>query len=371
MISYCRFLSILLALLVAACSSSSDNPQPSTPNTPTTPTTPVTPFADFMRGADLSFLPTTEGEGTLYYADNGAPADVILLLKSRGCNTIRMRIWHTPVDAHSSLSEVKALADRVKAAGLKVYLSIHYSDTWADPGHQSKPAPWQGLAYSVLKDSVYRYTKKVMNLIQPNYVQIGNELNGGILWEDGRISNFSNFIDLVKEGCKAVREVSSTTKILIHFAGTDNAPWFFTQLKNSSVDYDMIGLSYYPVWHGLSLDVLKTTINTLIADTGKPLVIAETAYPFTLGWADYTNNIVGLSSQLIPGYPATPEGQKSYLLAIKTMLKQNSKGAGFCYWGAEWVAFRGPTATNGSAAENQALFSFTNIELPACTAFAE
>ncbi len=357
--------------LLSACSNSSDSPQPSNPNNPNNPNTPVTPFADFMRGADLSFLPTTEGEGTVYYSNSDVASDVILLLKSRGCNTIRMRLWHTPADAHSSLAEVKALADRVKSAGLKVYLSIHYSDTWADPGHQAKPAAWQGLTYTVLKDSLYRYTKKVVTLIQPDYVQVGNELNGGILWDDGKINNLSNFIDLVKEGCRAVREVAPAAKILIHFAGTDNSQWFFTQIKSASVDYDMIGLSYYPVWHGLSLDVLKTMITTLISDTGKPLVIAETAYPFTLGYNDYTNNIVGLSSQLIPNYPATPEGQKNFLLAIKSMLKQNSKGAGFCYWGAEWVAFRGPTATNGSSAENQALFSFGNKELPATAAFAE
>lgn len=324
-----------------------------------------------MRGADLSFLPTTEAEGTIYVASNNIPSDVILLFKSRGCNTIRMRLWHTPADAHSSLDEVKALADRVKAAGLKVFLSIHYSDTWADPGHQAKPAAWQGLTYTLLKDSVYKYTKKVMALIQPNYVQIGNELNGGILWNDGSISNLGNFIDLVKEGCRAAREVAPSAKILIHFAGTTDSDWFFTQIKNASVDYDMMAISYYPVWHGLDLNVVKTTINSLITLTGKPLIIAETAYPFTLGYNDYTNNFVGLPDQLISGYPATPDGQKNFLLAIKSMLKQNSLGAGFCYWGAEWVAFRGPTATDGSAAENMALFSFTNKELPATAAFAE
>ncbi len=324
-----------------------------------------------MRGADLSFLPATEAEGTIYLANNNIPSDVILLFKSRGCNTIRMRLWHTPADAHSSLDEVKTLADRVKAAGLKVFLSIHYSDTWADPGHQAKPAAWQGLTYTLLKDSVYKYTKKVMALIQPNYVQIGNELNGGILWNDGSISNLGNFIDIVKEGCRAAREVSPSAKILIHFAGTTDSDWFFTQIKNASVDYDMMAISYYPVWHGLDLNVVKTTINSLITLTGKPLIIAETAYPFTLGYNDYTNNFVGLPDQLISGYPATPDGQKNFLLAIKSMLKQNALGAGFCYWGAEWVAFRGPTATDGSAAENMALFSFTNKELPATAAFAE
>lgn len=324
-----------------------------------------------MRGADLSFLPEVEGAGAEFFASNDAPANVVTLLKSRGCNTIRMRLWHTPSANHSTLDEVETMADRVRAAGMKVYLSLHYSDTWADPGNQAKPGAWNGLSLADLKDSVYLYTKKVMARIDPDYIQIGNEINGGMLWEDGRIANLANFFALVKEGCRAAREVKPAAKIMIHFAGTDNADWFFAQVKNQGVDYDLVGLSYYPVWHGLSLETLKARVNTLITDTGKPVVIAETAYPFTLGWNDNTNNIVGLSSQLVTGYPATPEGQKNFLLAIKSMLKQNVKGAGFCYWGAEWVAFRGPAALDGSAAENQALFSFANKELPATAAFAE
>lgn len=357
----------LLATLVAAGCSSSDTPPPTPPTV--NPPDPVVPYADFMRGADLSFLPEVESEGTVFLDNAGIPSDVITLLKARGCNTIRMRLWHTPTAGHSTLGEVEALANRVRGAGLKVYLSLHYSDTWADPGHQAKPAAWNGLSLADLEDSVYLYTRKVISRIQPDYVQVGNEINGGLLWEDGRISNLAAFFSLLKEGCRAVRDERPAAKIIIHFAGTDNADWFFGQVKGQSVDYDLIGLSYYPVWHGLSLETLKTRINALITDTGKPVLIAETAYPFTLSYNDFTNNIVGLPSQLVSGYPATPEGQKNFLLAIKSMLKQNAKGAGFCYWGAEWVAFRGPTATDGSAAENQALFSFTNKELPVTDAF--
>ena len=353
-------------LAVTGCASG-DAPPPAPPTV--NPPDPVVPYADFMRGADLSFLPEVESEGTVFLDKADIPSDVIALLKARGCNTIRMRLWHSPSTGHSTLDEVEALADRVRGAGLKVYLSIHYSDTWADPGHQAKPAAWNGLSSADLLDSVYNYTRKVIGRLQPDYVQVGNEINGGMLWEDGRISNLASFFSLLKEGCRAVRDERPAAKIIIHFAGTDNADWFFGQVKSQSVDYDLVGISYYPVWHGLSLETLKTRINTLITDTGKPVLIAETAYPFTLGYNDFTNNIVGLPSQLVSGYPATPEGQKNFLLAIKAMLKQNAKGAGFCYWGAEWVAFRGPTATDGSAAENQALFSFTNKELPVTDAF--
>lgn len=353
---------VFIGLLMACSSKDSPAPgNPGNPNNPNNPSNPVVPYPDFMRGVDLSFLPEVEAEGTVFLSNSGASADVIELLKSRGCNTIRIRLWHTPTGPHSTLQEVEALADRVRAAGLKVYLSLHYSDTWADPGAQTKPAAWAGLSFTDLKDSVYRYTKMVVNHIQPDYIQIGNEINGGMVWEDGRISNLGNFIALVKEGSRAVREVLPASKIMIHFAGTTNADWFFTQMKNATVDYDLIGLSYYPVWHGTSLETLKTTVNALITDTDKPVVIAETAYPFTLQWNDNTNNIVGLPTQLVPGYPATTEGQKNFILAIKSMLKQNSKGAGFCYWGGDWVAFRGATALNGSAAENQALFGFDLI----------
>lgn len=323
-----------------------------------------------MRGADLSFLPEVEGEGTVFLTTTDVPKDALSILKDRGCNTIRLRLWHTPGNVHSALPEVAAMASRVKAAGLKLFITVHYSDTWADPGHQATPAAWSGLSLTDLKDSVYRYTKKVMTVLEPDYIQVGNEINGGLLWEQGRISQIAGFMSLVKEGCRAVREVNPSTKIILHFAGTSGADWFFDQVRANAVDYDLIGLSYYPMWHGFSLADLKTSVDALIAENNKPLLIAETAYPFSLGYADYTNNLVGLPSQLISAYPATTEGQKDFLMAIKAMLKKNSKGAGFCYWGAEWVAFRGPTATNGSAAENMALFSFTNKELPAMDAFA-
>jgi arabinogalactan endo-1,4-beta-galactosidase len=359
---------VLTAVVGWSCSTSSDTPVPVTP--PSTPDAPVTPYADFMRGADLSFLPEVESEGVQFFNTADIASDALSILKASGCNTIRIRLWHTPATPHSGLDEVTALAARVKAAGLKVFLDIHYSDTWADPGHQTKPLAWQAASFNDLGDSVYLYTKKVMNTIQPDYVQIGNEVNGGMLWESGRIAQLANFITLIKRGCQASREVSPTTKIMIHYAGTSGADWFFTQLKNNTVDYDLMGISYYPMWHGFSLSDLKAQMNALITLTDKPLVIAETAYPFTLLWNDNTNNILGNSSQLIPAYPATPAGQKDFLLAIKAMLKTNSKGAGFCYWGGEWVAFRGPAATNGSAAENMALFSFGNKVLPAVDVFA-
>lgn len=324
---------------------------------------------NFIRGADLSFLPQIEQEGTVFFDKNNIAKNALTILKDNGCNTIRIRLWHTPADIHSSLPEVILLADRVKAAGLKVLLDIHYSDTWADPGHQLKPAAWQLADINTLKDSVYNYTKRVVSIIKPAYVQIGNEINDGFLWEEGRITSMPDFIALLKKGCLAAREATPGIKIMIHYAGINSATWFFEQLRINSVDYDIMGLSYYPNYHGLSLADVQTTITHLIAANNKSLMIAETAYPFTLGYNDYTNNIVGASSQTIPAYPPTPEGQRSFLLALRNIIQQNSKGAGICYWGTEWVAFKGPVATNGSSAENLALFDFNNKELPGMDVF--
>jgi arabinogalactan endo-1,4-beta-galactosidase len=157
---------------------------------------------------------------------------------------------------------------------------------------------------------------------------------------------------------------------MIHYAGIGNgASWFFN--KMSALDYDYIGLSYYPIWHGKSLSDVTSTINSLSQTHDKKVLIAETAYPFTLGWNDWTNNIVGLDNQLIPTYSATADGQKKYLLAIKSLLKQTTNGIGFCYWGSEWVAFRGTESTNGSSWENQALWDFNNNALPVMDAFSQ
>lgn len=350
----------LLAAILFSASCASESP--------TTPTS--TSDDNFMRGADLSFLAEIEASGTQFYSSEGKSGGVLELLKERGCNTVRLRLWHSPANEHNSLTEVATMAARVKAAGMKVLLTVHYSDTWADPGQQAIPAAWVGLSLPDLKDSVYRYTKRVMTVLSPDYIQVGNEINGGLLWEQGRRTNLDAFLGLIAEGCRAVRETNPATKIIIHYAGTDGADGFFDQLRGGNIDYDLIGLSYYPMWHGFSLSVLQASVNGLIAENNKPLLIVETAYPFTLGYADYTNNIVGLPSQLIPEYPASPQGQRDFLLAIRSILEQNPKGAGFCYWGAEWVAFRGPTATDGSAGENTALFDFDRKALPVLEAFA-
>lgn len=320
-----------------------------------------------IKGCDLSFLP--EIRSSEYIAKNrqGQNEDMLLTLKKEGVNTIRLRVWNNPSSVHSGLSEVKNFAQEIHEIGLKVLITVHYSDWWADPGSQTKPQEWNSLSYSALKDSVYEFTKRVITETNPEYIQIGNEINGGLLWDDGRISKLSQMVGLLQQGCKAVRDNSSSTKIIIHFAGFENAENFYTKI--SSLNYDIIGLSYYPLWHGKDLNALKTTVSKLVTTFNKSIFIAETAYPFTLGYNDWTNNVLGDATQIIDKYPATESGQLAFLLEIKSIMTAQSYGLGFCYWGGEYVAFKGNTAKDGSSFENMALWDFSSIALPAITVF--
>jgi arabinogalactan endo-1,4-beta-galactosidase len=333
------------------------------------PDNPVNTADNFIRAADLSALPEIEQAGTQFYASDNQPKDALTILKESGCNTIRLRLWYNPSTNHSSLSEVAEFAKKIRQNNLKLLLSIHYSDTWADPGQQTPPIAWAGLTENILNDSVYNYTKRALLAIQPDYVQIGNEINDGFLWETGRIINTAPFVRLLKSGIRAVRDFNNGTKIIIHFAGLSGSAWFYSQLKNNTVDYDIIGLSYYPIWHGKSLDLLQTTMRDLHTAYQKPVMITETAYPFTLNWNDNTNNVLGLASQIIPEFPASEQGQLQFMQALIQRIKLVTDGAGFCYWGGEWVAFKGNTSTSGSPWENQALFNFNNKALPVMEAF--
>lgn len=352
-------LALLLSLILQLISCSSNDY--STP-------VPVVITDNFIRAADVSYLPLIESEGTIYI-HNGVAENALTTLKNAGCNTIRIRLWKDPSDSHSGLAEVKALSLRAKNLGMKVWLSVHYSDTWADPANQTKPVAWQSLSFADLKAAVASYTTTVINEIHPDIIQIGNETNDGMIWPDGKLStNESQYLQLVQSATSTIRSLSPTTKIMLHYAGIGSgATWYFN--KVISIDYDYIGLSFYPIWHGKVLADVTTTINTLDQTFNKKVIIAETAYPFTLSYNDYTNNILGLSSQIISDYPATNDGQKAYLLALKNVIKQTTKGIGFCYWEAEWVAFRGPTSTNGSSWENQSLWDFNNNALPAMDVF--
>jgi arabinogalactan endo-1,4-beta-galactosidase len=356
-----KLLFFIIVLLTLSCKKNT-TPEPE-------PIPPTTTKILSLKAVDASFLNLIRYSGVAIKNRNGQIEDMLATLKNNGVNTIRLRIWNNPITSLSSLTEVKALSQEIKNARIKVWLTVHYSDTWADPGAQQKPAAWNGATVAQLKDSVYQFTKKIITQINPEYIQIGNEINNGFLWPEGNFTNQTQMIDLIKQGVKAVRDNSTTTKIIMHFAGHYNTTSFFSLFTN--VDYDIIGLSYYPIWHGKNIDDLQANISSIGTQFNKDVIVAETAYPFTFGYNDFTNNILGDATQILPEYPATPQGQKDFLTKIKKIVTNAPRGIGFCYWGAEWIAFNGPTSTNGSSWENMALWDFSGQALPAIEVFKD
>ncbi len=336
-----------------------------------------------IRGADLSALPAVEERGGMF-REFGVRRDALSLFADHGVNFVRLRLWHTPPDGTCTLERTLQLAERAKAAGSRVLLDIHYSDTWADPGAQTPPAAWVGLTHGELADSVYRYTLDVMRAFRmrgvlPDIVQLGNEITCGMLWNDGRVcdgfdtpTQWAKLADLLQCGIRGVRDSlqgGDTVKIMIHVdRGGDNAGsrWFFDHLFQLGVNADILGLSYYPWWHG-SLDNLRENLHDLALRYGKDIVVVETAYPWTLDWCDATGNVVGDSSQLHPGYPATPEGQRRFVRDLLATVQSvpNGKGVGMFYWAPEWIT----APTGGSPWENLAMFDCAGNVQPSVCAF--
>lgn len=347
---------IFIFFLTLVCSCSEEKPPPTSSN--------------LIQAVDISFLPMIESKGLTFFDKNAQAGNALSILKESGINTIRLRLWNNPANDHSSLKEVKEFADRIKTEGLKLWLSVHYSDKWADPGNQVLPVPWKDIPYAELLDSVYQMTSDITSILEPDYIQIGNEINNGFLHPHGNLwSNESQFLELLSYSSKAIRDTDAMAKIMIHYAGYSGSVGFFERLKE--LDYDAIGLSYYPKWHGKDMDELEETMKTLGDTYNKEILIAETAYPFTLGWNDWTTNIVGSEDQLIlPEFPASTEGQRAFLQNIKDRLI-TIDAAGFAYWGATYVAFDGNDSTNGSPWENQALFGFNNSALKALNVFSD
>lgn len=334
------------------------------------PTEPEQPSRSaYISSVDISSYPEIDLSNPTFFDSDGSDLGFLDALESSGVNTVRLRVWMDPLDGHSGLEEVESFAIELRNRGFNIWLDPHYSDTWAHPGQQIMPARWEGVPYEALRDSIASYTLHLMERIEPEYIQIGNELNTGLLHPHGDISTQpEQFLGLMDSAIEAVRSHSTECRVIIHFAGLEGTDWFYSQLED--LDYDIIGLSYYPLWHGKSLDTLSMTIEGLSLAYGKQVLIAETAYPFTLAWNDWTNNILGSDDHLIlPEYPATPEGQKAFIEAIRDIRLVQSDCIGFSYWGAELIAWQGEQSTEGSPWENQALFDFDNKALPVLQAF--
>lgn len=242
-----------------------------------------------MIGADISFLPQIENrEGNFF--DNGEEIDAFDLLKNHGFNYIRLRVFvnpenekgYSPKDGFCDLEHTLAMAKRIKASGMKFLLDFHYSDYWADPQKQFKPKAWEGLNFEELQAKVTSYTSDVLNALKaqetpPNMVQVGNEINHGMIWPDGHIGNLDGLASLLKAGVKGVNNVDSSIPIMMHIAlGGQNkeAVFWLDNMIARDVKFDIIGLSYYPRWHG-TLNDLHYNLNDLVKRYNKPLNVVE------------------------------------------------------------------------------------------------
>ena len=338
---------------------------------------------DFMRGVDISFNQQIEDLGGKF-KDGGIEKNILDIFKSNGVNYVRLRLWHTPKDKYCGLEKTILFAKKTKAKGFKLLLDIHYSDWWADPGQQNKPAAWQNLSFTVLKESVYAYTKFVHESMKkenilPDMVQIGNEISGGMLWPDGKLWGVSDqnlawkqFSELVKEGIRGAKDGASGSpiKIMIHTdKGGDNAAcrWFIDKLLLHGVAFDLIGLSYYSWWHG-TLEQLKNNLYDLSSRYNKEIVIVETAFPWTTNWLNDGHGNVGVDLTKLPiGLTVSPEGQKEFLLTLIKIIKDTpfKKGVGFFYWEPAYIS----VPPIGSSWEHLATFSFSGDALNSITAF--
>ena len=289
---------------------------------------------DFIKGADVSMIPELERLGGKFY-DNGVEKDCLTILQEKGINWVRVRIWNDPYsygpngNGGGVTDEKKALevATRAKALGMKVLVDFHNSDWWADPGKQYPPKAWENHGAKQLAKDVYNYTAKVMKDfnaagVTPDMVQIGNELNNGMLWpvcKTATPEGYKALADAIAQGLKAVKDNDPNNQVIrmVHLAnGNNNALYrsFFDELivNNGVNDFDVIGFSYYPFWHG-SMEELSYNMNDMVDRYGKDVIVVETAYAFTNEQGDAQKNCAGPTEEAIAGYKSTVQGQASGL----------------------------------------------------------
>lgn len=312
----------------------------------------------FVMGADLSYVnQILEHNGV--YRDSGKTKDPYRIFREYGTNVVRLRLFHNPVwtkevytpagnKMYNDYEDVKEAIRRAKREGMKICLDFHYSDTWADPSKQQKPAAWETLTLQDLRDSLYNYTFKTLrNLdrenLMPEYVQPGNEINPGFLLPSGSRwnGNEANMIYLLNGAVSAIREAGRTSQVkpevIIHIAQPENADsWLGGLAQKGFADYDIIGLSYYYIWSTVPLEELSNNISALKAKYMKDIMIMETAYPWTTDNADNYGNIIN-TGKLTDRYPATEQGQFDYLTTLVREVIEGG-GKGIFYWEPAWIS---------------------------------
>ncbi|MFL6141427.1 MAG: glycosyl hydrolase 53 family protein [Labedaea sp.] len=332
-----------------------------------------------VRGDDLSFAVQEAAIGNVY-RDRGARQLPERILAAHGANYVRLRLWTDPPGGYSDLASVLTMARRAHAAGLRILLDFHYSDFWADPQTQATPKAWQGQDLPTLAGTVRGYTRDVLNALAAQHtpasmVAIGNEIRNGMLWPTGQLdwttgAGWDALGTLLRAGVAGAADaVGPTPLIQIHFdQGGDNAfsRTFFDHIVAQQVPFDIIGLSYYPFWHG-TLTQLRHNVDDLSARYGKDVAIAETQYGWTLKQGDSTGNFLWQESQVVPGYPATPGGQLAFVSDLASIIAAvpGDRGLGVFYWQPEWIPGVGWTPGAGTPNDNLTMFDFDGDALPA------
>ena len=376
---------------------------------------------DFLRGGDVSMLNYVEGLGAKFYTADDTQKDPLDIMTENGCNIVRLRLYNNPgasvtyggntykvPEGYLNDADVLNLARRVKEKGLRIELSFHYSDFWTNGMEQFKPRDWQSLTFDELKQAVYNYTKTFLQHMvaqgtTPEFISLGNEIQNGMLFgyntDNTRdaVSGYSidNQAALLNEGVRAVREVCQQSKIVLHF--TMNSQWktnlYVRQLnlfKNRRLDYDIIGVSYYPFWTNERPSYLNDMANTLWQNFQKPMLIMETGY----SWDPYRSvgrNGGQYKGQLeLNGTPyneASKEGQKSFMQEVNAVVKGNSHILGYLYWdpimvdqkvGGRWIETAWAMKYDGSkwwqdgnVVSNTTWFDFDGKALPVLEAIKE
>ena len=361
------------------------------------------PASPRIKGADISSLLEVEEAGGMFSDEKGVRS-APLILQRHGCNLIRLRLWNDPYDAEGNpygagtndLPRTMELARRCKALGLPWLLDLHYSDFWADPGKQWPPKAWATLDADGLAQAVYYYTRDTLETLKdegllPAMVAVGNEISNGLLWPLGRVPNWVNIARFVSAGIRAVKAVEPTVKTMIHL---DNGSWYgmyrswFDSYRiNGGADFDCVGLSYYPFWHG-AMEDLRDNMHKLARRLHKPMLVTETSMAFTLEECCDREGLRreekrGLAAnprtaERVP-YPATPEGQCAFLRDLWDVICSvpDGLGRGFVWWEPAWLPVKGSGWTTeaglaytseqgpgGNEWANQGLFDYDGKALP-------
>ena len=315
---------ILVMLGLGSCSKTYPVSSSTESNLSTRPkTTTATSASTFAYGSDVSWLTQMEASGYKWYNSSGTQQDLFTILAGKGMNAIRLRVWVNPSGGYCNLTDVVAKALRAKAAGMAIMIDFHYSDTWADPGHQTKPAAWASLSFTDLMTTVYNYTYNSLttlknNGITPTWVQVGNETSDGMLWPDGQASvNMKQFAWLVNCGYNATKAVFSSCKVIVHLANGYNntvCRWLFDGLKANSGSWDIVGLSMYTTastWSSYN-SLCLTNMNDMVSRYGKQVMICEAGFDVN-----------------------DPTNAKAFLTDLIAKTKSVSGGLGVFYWEPE------------------------------------